>query len=246
MDMSDNIAISAGVGTTVAADEVTDGTLGSCKVQYVKLMDGTLDGTTKAAVGSNGLACDIKAIAAGTNLIGKVGVDQTTPGTTNAVSLAQIGTTTVDANSGNKSAGTLRVVLATDQPALTNAQPVALQTVATGGSTAYRALSANNTTGLVVKASAGTLLSLNLTNTNAAARYVKVYNKATAPSVGTDTPIFTFLVPGATTGGVNNVRLPVQGVAFAIGIGLGITTGVTDGDTTAPAANEVIVNASYA
>jgi hypothetical protein len=54
--MADNVAITAGAGTTVAADEVTDGTLGSCKVQFVKLMDGTLDGTTKAAVGSNGLA----------------------------------------------------------------------------------------------------------------------------------------------------------------------------------------------
>lgn len=32
--------------------------------------------------------------------------------------------TAVDGNSGNKSAGTLRVVLATDQPAMTNAQPV--------------------------------------------------------------------------------------------------------------------------
>jgi len=38
----------------------------------------------------------------------------------NPFSLAQLGSTTVDTNSGTKSAGTLRVVLATDQPALTN------------------------------------------------------------------------------------------------------------------------------
>lgn len=56
----------------------------------------------------------------GSNLAGKFGVDQTTPGTTNGVALAQIGSTTVDGNSGTKSAGTLRVVLATDQPQLTN------------------------------------------------------------------------------------------------------------------------------
>jgi len=54
--MADNVAITAGAGTTVGADEVTDGTLGVVKVQYVKLMDGTLDGTTKATVGANGLA----------------------------------------------------------------------------------------------------------------------------------------------------------------------------------------------
>jgi len=54
--MADNVVVSAGTGTTIAADEVSDGTLGSCKVQYVKIMDGTLDGTNKAAVGANGLA----------------------------------------------------------------------------------------------------------------------------------------------------------------------------------------------
>ncbi len=59
--MADNVAISAGTGTTVAADEVVDGILGTVKVQYVKLMDGTLDGTSKAAVGANGLAADVKA-----------------------------------------------------------------------------------------------------------------------------------------------------------------------------------------
>jgi hypothetical protein len=41
-----------------------------------------------------------------------------------SVNVNQLAGTTTDTNSGNKSAGTLRVVLATDQPALTNAQPV--------------------------------------------------------------------------------------------------------------------------
>lgn len=48
--MADNVAVTAGSGTTIAADEVTDGTLGTVKVQFVKLMDGTLDGTTKLAI----------------------------------------------------------------------------------------------------------------------------------------------------------------------------------------------------
>lgn len=50
--MADNVAVTAGSGTNIAADEVVDGTLGTVKVQYVKLMDGTLDGTTKVATGS--------------------------------------------------------------------------------------------------------------------------------------------------------------------------------------------------
>lgn len=59
--MADNVAVTAGSGTTVAADEVIDATLGTVKVQYVKIMDATLDGTTKAAVGSGGLAVDLGA-----------------------------------------------------------------------------------------------------------------------------------------------------------------------------------------
>lgn len=51
---------------------------------------------------------------AGTNIVGKVGIDQTTPGTTNAVALAQIGGNTVSAGSGASGTGTLRTVLSSD------------------------------------------------------------------------------------------------------------------------------------
>ena len=52
---------------------------------------------------------------------GSLTVDGTVSITANsAVNVAQVGGTNADTNSGTKSAGTLRVVLATDQPALTN------------------------------------------------------------------------------------------------------------------------------
>lgn len=60
--MADNVIITPGSGNTVAADEVVDGTLGTVKVQYVKIMDGTLDGTSKASVGANGLKTDGSAV----------------------------------------------------------------------------------------------------------------------------------------------------------------------------------------
>ena len=54
--MADNVTLNSMTGgSTVAADEVTDATLGSVKVQYVKIMDGTLDGTAKATVSSAGI-----------------------------------------------------------------------------------------------------------------------------------------------------------------------------------------------
>jgi hypothetical protein len=48
--MADNVAITAGTGTIIAADEVVDATLGTAKVQYIKLMDGNLNSTAKATV----------------------------------------------------------------------------------------------------------------------------------------------------------------------------------------------------
>lgn len=73
---------------------------------------------------------DIKSnitLHAGANKIGQVAIDQTTPGTTNLVALAanqsvnsaQVAGTTTSVNSGNKDAGTQRVVIASDQPAFT-------------------------------------------------------------------------------------------------------------------------------
>jgi hypothetical protein len=77
--MADNVTLNAmSGGSTVAADEVTDGTLGTVKVQYVKLMDGTLDGSGKAAVDATyGLAVDIKrtvnvVLGAGASTVGAV------------------------------------------------------------------------------------------------------------------------------------------------------------------------------
>lgn len=53
-------------------------------------------------------------LSAGSNLVGKFGIDQTTVGTTNAVSLAQIGATTVATGNGVVGAGVQRVAIASD------------------------------------------------------------------------------------------------------------------------------------
>ena len=59
----------------------------------------------------------LPALVAGTAIIGKVGIDQTTPGTTNAVSATNF-PSTVDTNTGNASASTLREAVATNNPAI--------------------------------------------------------------------------------------------------------------------------------
>lgn len=48
--MADNVPVTGGSGHTILADELTDGVLGSGKAQFVKIMDGQLDASTKLRV----------------------------------------------------------------------------------------------------------------------------------------------------------------------------------------------------
>jgi len=115
-----------------------------------------------------------------------------------------------------------------------------------GGYLAYSALSANNVTGVSIKGSAGQVAGWSIVNTNANPRYVRLYNKATAPTTSdTSLIVVRIVVPGNTVAAGNNFSLP-PGFSFSSGIGIITTTGVADNDTGAPAANEVIVNVFYA
>jgi hypothetical protein len=150
-------------------------------------------------------------------------------------------------------ASSLPVALASDQSALavtgplTDTQlrasnvPVVTRPVTTGGLTIFRLLAAATTNASSVKGSAGQVYGWYLFNTSAATKYVKLYNKATAPTVGTDTPVMTLPLPA---GSAANVYFE-DGIAFATGIALAITGAVADADTTAVAANDVIVNLFY-
>jgi hypothetical protein len=192
--MADNVTLNAMTGgATVAADEVTDGTLGSVKVQYVKLMDGTLDGTTKGVIDPTyGLKVDVSR------------------------------TVDVVLGAGTNSIGTIK---RTHQP------------------TPYKLISAATTNATNVSSTANTLLyGYYLSNLNGSAwRYVKFYNKASAPTVGTDTPVLVLALPPS---GAANASFPA-GVNFTTGLSFAITAGLADSDTTAVAANEVVVNVAY-
>lgn len=54
--MADNVNITPGSGNIIAADEVVDGTLGTVKVQYTKIMDATLGSTNKLIITAAGAA----------------------------------------------------------------------------------------------------------------------------------------------------------------------------------------------
>lgn len=95
-------------------------------------------------------------------------------------------------------------------------------------------------TGSIIKNAAGDILDITIANTSAALRYVKLYDKATAPDEN-DTPIRTYPVP---IGGSISPVVP-DGIGFTNGISIRATTGIADNDTGAPTANDVVVNVGY-
>ena len=130
--------------------------------------------------------------------------------------------------------------------AVTNAGTFAVQPQAatSGGWTPFHLISAASTNATVVKNAAGQIGSFNIGNTNAAIRFVKLYDKATTPSVGTDVPVKTLLIPGSTTGGGNAQNYPL-GVLFSNGISIATTTGIADSDTAAVGLNDLCINIDY-
>lgn len=119
--MADNLQVTPGTGATISLEDVGAGVL----VQRVKPTLGAA-GTAVDVVGGSGvvttgtqrvtLATDV-ALPTGANLLGKVGIDQTTPGTTNLVAAAQSGTWNVTNVSGTVSLPT-GAATAAKQPAL--------------------------------------------------------------------------------------------------------------------------------
>ena len=90
--MADTVTL-PGTGAVVATDEVTDGTLGTVQVQYVKIMDGTLNGTSKATVGTTGLAVLARPSGSGTATTSRPSASTTASAQLLAANTARLGAT---------------------------------------------------------------------------------------------------------------------------------------------------------
>lgn len=112
--------------------------------------------------------------------------------------------------------------------------------------TPYFVNSAASTNGALVLTGTSNLSSFYATNEGASTAYIKLYNKATAPTVGTDVPEMIFPVPAAASGvpGVANPNIGFHGFRFALGLGIAITRNAAHTDTTAVGAGEVKVKLS--
>lgn len=109
----------------------------------------------------------------------------------------------------------------------------------------YKLISEASTNAKLIKASAGVITSITAINLSEdSVSYLKLYDKASAPTVGTDIPVLTFPIPTNSLGAGLTIAIP-GGTSFKIGIALAITSGVADTNTDAISAEEVIVNVTY-
>ena len=133
---------------------------------------------------------------------------------------------------------------------ISGTQPISGSVTATvtppAPSTPYFVNSAATTNGALIIAGTSGLQAFYATNTGASVAFVKLYNKATAPTVGTDVPEMIIPVPAAVSGVPGVAVLPVgySGFRFNLGLGIAITGGVADSDTTAVAVGQVKVKLS--
>jgi hypothetical protein len=118
---------------------------------------------------------------------------------------------------GTPSADVLTVQGATGMKELTTAS---VPRSTASGATSSRVVSAATTNATSLKASAGNLVNIDLFNVAAYDVFVKFYNKASAPTVGTDTPVWTIPIKAA------------QGFSRTFPLGKSFATGIVAGDVT--------------
>ena len=115
----------------------------------------------------------------------------------------------------------------------TGSNLLGVRSVEQGTRFAARSLDLKATAGTLVSNTGATLKSINVFNNTAGVLWLKLYNKATAPTAA-DTPLQTF---GLAPGQPFSPNLGGGGHNFSTGIGVRCTTGVADADNVDPAAN---------
>lgn len=128
------------------------------------------------------------------------------------------------------------VVLGSAASNLVGDMGVGYRATTTNAGTIAKVNSAASTNATSTKASAGRVIGYHLCKTTAGFAYFRLYNKASAPTVGTDSPAEIAPIAGSSC----ITRSFEGGVGYATGIAYAITAGATDLDSTAVAAQDVV------
>jgi hypothetical protein len=109
----------------------------------------------------------------------------------------------------------------------------------------YHFVTAANNNATVVKSRGGQVGVIVAFNVNAAARYLKFYDKATTPAPATDTPVFVVAMPGASTGAGSSVTIQHAGLNFLTGISVAVVTGLVDTDNSSVGSGDCTISLGY-
>lgn len=108
----------------------------------------------------------------------------------------------------------------------------ALEFISTLQGSQLSLVTAATTNATSVKAASGNLFELTVSNPTATAAYVKLYDKATAPVVGTDVPVATLAIPATAAGvGEKQFVFGLLGKRFVNGIAIAVTGAAAATDT---------------
>lgn len=146
--------------------------------------------------------------------------------TTQLATLATAYTTLVLSGGGN---GSQSVWFPTDQPVPNKVQ------VQSNGMTSSRVVAAASTNATNLKASNGAIGEIDVFNVAAYDVFLKIYNKASSPTVGTDTPVWTVPIKAGT----GYSRHFPRGKWLGTGVSYAITKLQADSDTTVLVAGDL-------
>ena len=118
--------------------------------------------------------------------------------------------------------------------------PVHAVPFASGGCSIHHAVSAGSTNALNVKASAGQIYGISISNRAAYPVYLKLHNDAGVPTPGAGV-VYTV---GVQAGADRHLSFP-SGLAFATGIARSIVKLLPDNDATAVIANDCVVDIEF-
>jgi hypothetical protein len=96
-------------------------------------------------------------------------------------------------------------------------------------STLYSVVTTASTNAAVARTVGANLYELSVSNPTTSVAYLKIYNKASAPTVGTDVPLLTIPVPATS---FQEIQFAAVGKRFSAGIAVAVTANAVATDTT--------------
>lgn len=113
-----------------------------------------------------------------------------------------------------------------------------------GGDNQFHLIAANSNNSTLIAAGEHSVHGVQLSSaSNITRAFLKFYDKVTAPTCGTDTPVKVLGIP-TTSGPDNNVTIAL-GTAFRSGLGICVVTGIADNDNTSPASGTFNINIDW-